>query len=181
MPLKRCLFNTSLCVLVSTLMIVILDCFDQFLLFPLDCLFDWLATDWKPFSFVFDKKSLQGQLNTARQGVKYLRNNVFFYKNPFSALSSPSRWRAVGSTSGGPLDPTSAGNQQSRLMWSTPAFSRPRQPRDPLGLPQNNQGPRGQIMLKSVYRGLLLMYKSCLKSFNIVNGLLKTIYVAAQE
>ena len=40
MPLKRCLFNTSLCVLVSTLMIVILDCFDQFLLFPLDCLFD---------------------------------------------------------------------------------------------------------------------------------------------
>ena len=180
MPLKRCLFNTSLCVLVSTLMIVILDCFDQFLLFPLDCLFDWLATDWKPFSFVFDKKSLQGQLNTARQGVKYLRNNLF-YKNPFSALSSPSRWRAVGSTSGGPLDPTSAGNQQSRLMWSTPAFSRPRQPRDPLGLPQNNQGPRGQIMLKSVYRGLLLMYKSCLKSFNIVNGLLKTIYVAAQE
>ena len=178
MPSKRCSFNTSLCVLVSTLMIVILDCFDQFLLFPLDCLFDWLATDWKHFSFVlfFYKKITARTTDHSQTGVKYLRNNLC-YKNPFSALlSSPSRWRAVGSTSGGPLDPTSAGNQQSRLMWSTPAFSRPRQPRDPLGLPQNNQGLRGQIMLKSVDRG----FSYCIKAFNMVNGLLKTFYVAAE-
>ena len=142
----------------------------------------WLIGDWlKTLLICFWQKITARTTEHSQTGRQIFEEQCFFYKNPFSALSSPSRWRAVGSTSGGPLDPTSAGNQQSRLMWSTPAFSRPRQPRDPLGLPQNNQGPRGQIMLKSVYRGLLLMYKSCLKSFNIVNGLLKTIYVAAQE
>ena len=86
-------------------MVIILDCFEKFLLFLLDWLFDGLATDWKPFSFVLCNEPHKKQrILSAVAAEKNERFEEQLVQLPHS--SPPHSGWAVGgegSTSGGPL------------------------------------------------------------------------------